>query len=54
MTKDTPADSSSTDILKDTDVKEPSLLDVPTNIEVPQVSTKQPVEEKTTSGSSKM
>ena len=54
VNEDTPADSSSTDILKDTDVKEPPLLDVPTNIEVPQVSIKQPVEEKTTSGSSKI
>ena len=54
MNKDTPADSLSTDILKDTDVKQPSILDEPANIEVPQVSIKLPVEEKTTSGSSKI
>ena len=54
MNEDTPADTSSAHILKDTGVKEPSLLDVPTNIEVPQVSMKQSVEEKTASGSSKI
>ena len=54
VNEDTPDDSSSTDILKGTDVKQPSLFDkdVSTDIEVPQVSIKQPMEEKTTSGSS--
>ena len=56
VTDDTPADSLSTDILKDTDGDETSLLDkdVPANIEVPKVSIKQPMEEKTPSGSSKI
>ena len=56
VTDDTPADSLSTDILKDTDGNETSLLDkdVPTNIEVPKVSIKQPMEEKTPSGLSKI
>ena len=56
VTDDTPADSLSTDILKDTDGDETSLLDkdVPANIEVPKVSIKQPLEEKTPSGSSKI
>ena len=53
---DIPVDSSSTDILQDTDQNETSLLDedISTSIEVPKVSIKQPVEEKTTSGSSKI
>ena len=56
MNEDTPGDSSSTDILKDTDIREPSLLDkdVSTNIEVPEVSIKQPIEEEAPSGSSKI
>jgi len=56
VNEDTPGDSSSTDVLKGTDVKEPSLLnkDVSTNIEVPEVSLKQTMEEKTPSGSSKI
>ena len=56
VTDDSPADSSSTDILKNTDGNETSLIneDVPTNIEVPKVSIKEPMEEKTPPGSSKI
>ena len=57
VTDDTPADSSFTDTLKDTNENETSLLDkdISISIDAPKVSIKLPVEEKTpNSGSSKI